>query len=183
MNVKTIDITGVTEEQIDRCHRFLDLNNNSLPFYLVESESDSLKEYKVEAIRKDGHYYITCTCPAGLHGFANCKAGYCKHVKWAVAASEDFKQLIKAQAAAEARIAAEKVPAPATTQAYRIAAEQIVREALCKNLNVSYASANVDNATLARILERDQERKARNKKPSRKVAYCQTRPVGFSLLK
>lgn len=172
MNVKTIDITGVTEEQIDRCHRILDLNNNSLPFYLVESESDFTKEYKVEAILKDGHYYITCTCPAGLRGFTNCKAGYCKHVKWCVAASEDFKKLIKAEAEAQARIDAEKLKASATA-----------REILCKELNVSYASANVDNETLARMARRDAERKAQPKKPARKVAYCQTRPVGFSLLK
>jgi hypothetical protein len=155
MKATTIDITGVTEEQIERCHRVINENTHT-PFYLVESERDSFVEYKVEAILKDGEWYLTCTCPAGLKGIP------CKHRRWAVAASEDFKELIKAEAEAQARIAAQTVPAPLMAR-------------------VGYT--DVDEVTLARIYRRDEERKARDKKPSRKVAYCQTRPQGFSLLK
>lgn len=160
MNVKTIDIIAVTEEQIDRCSRVIDMAA-MLPFYLVLSESDNLTEYKVAAIRKNGEYHLTCTCPAGLRGIP------CKHRRWAMAASEDFKRLIKAQAQADARIAQQTVPAP--------------REVLYTALHIDYSDQ--DDATLARVIERDQERKAEPKKPGRKVAYCQTRPTGFSLFR
>jgi hypothetical protein len=155
MKATTIDITAVTEEQIDRCHRVINENTHT-PFYLVESERDILVEYKVEAILKDGEWYLTCTCPAGLRGIP------CKHRRWAVAASEDFKELIKAEAQAQARIDDEKAPT---------------------SLMAKVGYTNVDEVTLARVLRRDAERKAQPKKPSRKVAYCQTRPAGFSLLK
>jgi hypothetical protein len=109
---------------------------------------------------------FSCTCPSGLHGFWNVRhpSGVCRHCRIAVAASEDFKELIKAEAEAEARIAQQTVKAPTPLMA-----------------RVGYT--NVDEVTLARVLRRDEERKAREQKPSRKVAYCQTRPAGFSLLK
>jgi hypothetical protein len=133
------------------------------PFYLVESEHDSLVEYKVTYSETFG---FQCTCPSGLHGFWNVRhpSGVCKHVRWAVAASEEYKGFIKAEAEAQARIAQQSVPAPTPQMA-----------------RVGYT--NVDEVTLARVLRRDAERKAQPKKPSRKVAYCQTRPQGFSLLK
>lgn len=165
-------IADITEEQIATATRIIDMETMH-PYYLVQSSQDDLVEYKVTYSETFG---FACTCPSGLHGFWNVKhpSGVCRHCRIAVAASEDFKQLIKAEAAAQARIAAEQV---------RRNVEQSARDILCKELGVSYASANVDNETLARMARRDAERKARNKKPSRKVAYCQTRPVGFSLLK
>lgn len=51
------------------------------------------------------------------------------------------------------------------------------------NTTTTVEYTNVDAQTLARILRRDQERKERDKKPARKVAYCQTRPGGFSLMR
>jgi hypothetical protein len=155
-------ISDITEEQICTASRFID-ESTMTPFYLVQSSQDDLVEYKVTYSETFG---FACTCPSGLHGFWNVRhpSGVCRHVRIAVAASEDFKKLIKAQAEAEARIAAEKVPAPTTLIA-----------------KVGYT--DVDEVTLARVLRRDAERKAREQKPTHKVAYCQTRPVGFRLLK
>lgn len=153
-------ISDITEEQIATATRIIDMETMH-PFYLVQSSQDDLVEYKVTYSEKFG---FACTCPSGLHGFWNVKhpSGVCRHCRIAVAASEEYKDFIKAEAEAEARIAQQA--APTTLRA-----------------RVGYT--NVDDETLARIFRRDAERKARDKKPSRKVAYCQTRPAGFSLLK
>jgi hypothetical protein len=83
----TTAIAAVTEEQIDRCTRIYDLNNN-VPFYLVRSESDDLTEYKVTWSKELG---FQCTCAAGQEGFCHCyKNGVCKHVVWSVAAAAQF---------------------------------------------------------------------------------------------
>ena len=153
MNVKTINFTAVTSEQIDRCSRVID-ESTMTPFYLVLSESDNQTEYRVSALHKDGEYYLTCTCPAGLRGIP------CKHRRWAMAASEEYKELLKAQAQADARQALQTVPAPVVKIEY----------------------SDQDAQTLARIVRRDAE--AKNRKPeSKRVAYCQTRPAGFSLMR
>jgi hypothetical protein len=150
----TSTTTTVTFEQIARCHRCIDLEN-MLPFYKVESESGNGQEYKVATIRKNGKWYVTCTCPAGLKGVP------CKHRKWAKAAAQEYKELLKAEAEAQARIDAQK-------------GIQTERERLLKELGVGYASANVDNATLARMIEC-------NKKPAKNNHPCiQARP--FSIL-
>lgn len=155
--MQTIDISCVTSAEIDRCHRFIDLQSY-LPYYLVESEQDSLIEYKVSSIYRNDEWSYTCTCKAGKYGFIHCKNGYCKHVRWAKAAEEDYKELVKAQAFAEARIEL---------------AEERRRKAAMQELHIGYT--NVDTETLERIAER-------NKKPAKSNHPCiQARP--FSLLK
>lgn len=154
--IPQIDISTVTADQIAKCSRFVDLNTHT-PYYLVQSEADDLKEYKVACIRKQGRWVYTCTCQAGLHGFTNCKDGYCKHVRWSQAAAEEYKELIKAAAEAQARIDAQR----------------IARAMLLKQLNVSSASENVSNEDLANMIDR-------NKKPKAMGATIQARP--FSIL-
>lgn len=95
----TFNNNQVTFEQINKCHRIIeDATGN--PFYMVESEHDSLTEYKVE-YHEDTRKF-TCTCPCGLQGFASVRnaSGYCKHVRWAVAAAvEDKKELLSRRVA------------------------------------------------------------------------------------
>lgn len=80
-------ILAVTFEQLDRCHRIIDLNKKEV-FYQVESESDSLVEYEVRYVKGHG---FTCTCAAGQEGFAHCfRLGVCKHCVWSVAHSREF---------------------------------------------------------------------------------------------
>jgi hypothetical protein len=102
MAVTNIDTTGVTAEQIDRCTRVVDPHTMEA-FYLVLSESQDLVEYKVTYVRLPSKHY-TCTCPAGLNGFANCRDGVCKHIKWALKAAEEFKAELAARAAKEAKL-------------------------------------------------------------------------------
>ncbi len=89
----TFDISNVTPEQIDRCHRILNENTGET-FYMVESESGAfdedgnLIEYTVRFIRGRG---FTCTCPAGRQGFRNCAHGTCKHCRWATAHAAQYK--------------------------------------------------------------------------------------------
>lgn len=97
MTVTTTANKIVTAEQIARCERIEDLTQGHA-FYIVRSATDELKEYKVEAILKNGHYHITCTCPAGLHGRP------CWHKRAAAAAAEEFKADLKTQAQAQAKI-------------------------------------------------------------------------------
>ena len=105
--------TVVTAKQIAHCERIEDLTQGHA-FYIVRSATDELKEYKVEAILKDGHYRITCTCPAGLHGRA------CWHKRAAAAAAEEFKAALKAKAQAQAKIDAQKPLPPVAAPAKRI---------------------------------------------------------------
>lgn len=108
MTTTTIDISNVTPEQIDRCSRIIDLSTNK-PFYLVLSETDNLTEYKVEYHTHPTKHF-SCTCRAGQNGFANCRQGYCKHIKWAMAAADLSKAEQKAlcqrqeQAAKQAKL-------------------------------------------------------------------------------
>ena len=87
----------VTEQDLARCHRVIDLNKQEV-FYLVESERDPLVEYAVRALRKSGEYHLTCTCPAGRSGTP------CKHRRWATAHAQQFKAEQKALAAREERV-------------------------------------------------------------------------------
>jgi hypothetical protein len=79
-----ITISNVTDEQIGRCHKCFDDNNKA--FYVVESERDSLTEYRVRWSKERG---FTCSCKAGEVGFSNCRDGVCKHVKWSLAAAKE----------------------------------------------------------------------------------------------
>ena len=88
IKTSNIDTSSVTPEQIGRCHKCF---SGSVPFYMVESESDSSVEYKVTWDKKHGY---RCTCPSGNVGFSNCKAGFCKHCRWAYAASMEERQAI-----------------------------------------------------------------------------------------
>ncbi len=81
---KNIDTSTVTLEQITHCQKVEHADGN---FYMVESESGNLVEYKVTWNRKQG---FQCTCEAGQSGFAHCrKNGVCKHVVWSVAAARE----------------------------------------------------------------------------------------------
>lgn len=86
-------INTVTSEQIGRCHKILASTGN---FYLVESESDSLVEYKVCWSKEHG---FTCDCKSGQVGFSNTRNGYCKHVLWSVACEAEIQQALKEQIA------------------------------------------------------------------------------------
>jgi hypothetical protein len=91
MATTKIDTTNVTSEQIERCTRCIDLNGEKPePFYLVQSESDDLTEYAVR-YHKLPTPHFSCMCKSGQNGFANCKDGVCKHVKWSCAAADEYK--------------------------------------------------------------------------------------------
>ncbi|HZU00276.1 MAG TPA: SWIM zinc finger family protein [Ktedonobacteraceae bacterium] len=126
MSLKTIDPPAVTAEQLDRCTRVIDLDTQT-PFYIVESESNPTQQYKVAALRKHGKWYTTCSCPAGLKGIP------CKHIRWAKAAAEEYKEELKAQAQRDA--------------------EAAVRLALYQQLGIEYT--DVDTETLKRIVRRN----------------------------
>jgi hypothetical protein len=149
-------IADVTPEQIGKCHAIIDCSDGS-KFYMVESEDGkvddegNIVEYKVTYSKE---YGFQCTCKSGQHGFANCKnpSGVCKHARWSVACAIEESEAMAEQA--------------------RYNAEQAVRQALYKELNIEYT--DVDTETLKRIAER-------NKKPAPTHYPCiQARP--FSLL-
>ncbi|GHO69287.1 hypothetical protein KSC_081790 [Ktedonobacter sp. SOSP1-52] len=101
----TTNFTTVTEEQIDRCTRVIDMQTGE-PFYMVLSESDELTTYKVQYHKdpkRPGKGYFTCTCPAGQEGFIHCSSLSCKHVRWSIAAARVYKANMKAQAQAQAK--------------------------------------------------------------------------------
>jgi hypothetical protein len=78
------NIDDVTSEQINRCHKVIDMQTGE-DFYQVESESDDLVEYEVRYSEAHG---FTCTCAAGKVGFSRITrhpSGCCKHCRWAVA--------------------------------------------------------------------------------------------------
>ncbi len=97
----TFNNNQVTFEQINKCHRIID-DKTGKAFYMVESEHDSLVEYTVR-YNEETHKF-TCTCKAGQDGFAHCRnaSGYCKHVRWAVAAAAEDKKELLARRIAEA---------------------------------------------------------------------------------
>ncbi len=88
MTTTTTTTTAITEAQLAKCARIID-EQTGLPFYRVESESDSSVEYTVRYSKATGY---TCTCPAGERGFASCTHNrYCKHVRWSIAHAQEFK--------------------------------------------------------------------------------------------
>jgi hypothetical protein len=127
----------VTSEQISRCRRVVD-EASKLPFYIVLSESDNQTEYAVKTLYRNGKWYITCSCPAGLYGKA------CKHRRWARAAAAEYKQELVAQA--------------------RRDGEQVVREELYKELDIEYT--DVDTETLKRVAERNREQRPVKRVPA-----------------
>ena len=95
----TAPIAIITEQDLARCHRILDLNKHEV-FYQVESERDSLVEYEVRALRIKGEYHLTCTCPAG-----RARRG-CWHLRLALAWHDWRKRQQTQHAAPPARMAA-----------------------------------------------------------------------------
>jgi hypothetical protein len=92
--------TTPTQEQIDRCERFIDMAANQV-FYQVTSESsDAIYEVRYN------HQYkcFTCSCPSGQIGFSNCSHGTCKHCRWSVAAEKQYQDLKAAERLAQERI-------------------------------------------------------------------------------
>lgn len=89
-------INDVTPEQIGRCYKVFGPDNKA--FYQVESENDSTVEYKVTFTKQ---YGFQCTCPAGQEGFAHCKHGFCKHIKWAVACAQEERAALAQLATAK----------------------------------------------------------------------------------
>ena len=87
--------TAVTGEEIGRCYKAFEIvNGKATAFYMVESSDDPLVEYKV---KWDKFHGFTCTCKAGEYGFAHCKDGICKHVKWSVACAREEREAIAEQ--------------------------------------------------------------------------------------
>lgn len=119
-------LQDVTPEQIGRCRAVFTLKHKG--FYLVESESEKGKEYRVAHKKGVG---LTCTCKSGEHNFVNVKhpSGVCKHIRWAVACRLEEKQALAELEKAQKR------------------------DALLKAAGVSYS--DVDDATLARIAYRN----------------------------
>ncbi len=95
----TFNNNQVTFQQLNKCHRIID-DATGKAFYLVESEHDNLVEYKVTY----SNHKFSCTCPCGQQGFASVRnaSGYCKHVRWAVAAAAEDKKEVLARRIAEA---------------------------------------------------------------------------------
>jgi hypothetical protein len=91
----------VTAEQLNKCNRVEDVATGSI-FYMIESQTTPSQEYKVEAIQRHGHYYVTCTCPAGLNGRD------CWHKAAAAAHAAEYKEMVKAAARAQAQKDAQK---------------------------------------------------------------------------
>lgn len=118
IKASTISTETVTGEQIGKCHKVYE---GSTPVWLVESESDETVEYRVKHSTEHG---FTCTCKAGQEAFSKCRAGYCKHVLWALAASREERE--------------------AVNELHRLIAEQAVQAPV-------QVVTNVDAATLARV--------------------------------
>ena len=91
------DITRyqVTEEQLDKCSRVIDLATNEV-FYLVQSQTDFETTYTVKYL--PNVKAMTCNCPAGQRGTR------CWHVRAARKHAELYNEAVKAQVEAEARM-------------------------------------------------------------------------------
>jgi hypothetical protein len=95
----------VSQDQIDRCERIIDLSTNPpTVFYQCLSESDDTTIYVVRYNREFKRF--SCTCPSGAEGFIHCAYGTCKHCRWAVAAEAEYQQYKRAERQAAARIEA-----------------------------------------------------------------------------
>lgn len=110
-----INTSAVSGLEIGRCHKIFE---GSTPVWMVESESDPDTEYKVKHSKEHG---FSCTCKAGLDGFAHCSQGVCKHVRWSVAAEAELRAAFKEL---EAAIAVQTAMSdPETIKAAQVAAE------------------------------------------------------------
>lgn len=105
IKASSIDTTTVTPEQIGACYKVFVA---SIPFYKVQSESDPFKQYTVSWSREHG---FSCTCKSGQVAFSNTRDGYCKHVRWSVAASREERQAL---AELQAAICAPQAPVTVT---------------------------------------------------------------------
>jgi|SRR5579884_37626 len=161
MTQQMISTAIVTEQELSRCHRVIDFNKQEV-FYLVESERDPLVEYAVRALRINGEYHLTCTCPAGRSGTP------CKHRRWATAHAQEFKAEQKALSLREARV--ERLTGMGLT-------EREAREAVAASFIVDGKPA--DDATLVRVFgPHKQPSKWEVEADSRRYQGCT-----FSLLK
>lgn len=106
--------TQISQDQIDRCIRLIDPRTNRA-YYQVQSESQEDTRYEVRW--NLAHKCLTCTCKGGQAGFS------CKHMRWSLAAEAEYKELKRAERAAEQRIV------EATRQYQREQIEQAVAEA------------------------------------------------------
>lgn len=85
------DMLGVTEAQVNRCHR--QEGPDGEVYYLVESESDPDVIYEVSFDEAGFH----CTCPSGRARFQNCAGGTCKHCRWCVASADRDRREARAE--------------------------------------------------------------------------------------
>src|SRR5258708_9261960 len=92
INLESIAV-DITTAQMSKCSKIIDMQTGE-DFYQVES-SDGTTDYEV---RYDSEKGLTCTCEAGMHGFANCR-NYCWHVR---AAAACYKEEIAAEKRARA---------------------------------------------------------------------------------
>ena len=110
-------IHTVSDEQIGKCHAAI--GPDGVTYYMVESESDNLVEYKVQYSHKTG---FTCSCKSGQVGFSNTRNGFCKHCVWALATAEEVRHAVaemEAPAAAiEAPVAAPLKPMTGKEKAF-----------------------------------------------------------------
>lgn len=99
-------IAKVDPIAIGRAHKVFE---GSTSFYKVSSSRDETVEYSVKHSKEIG---FTCTCEAGLRGFANCKVGVCSHVLIALACAREEREAI---AELHAAIAVQKAMSDPTT--------------------------------------------------------------------
>jgi hypothetical protein len=89
----------VTDEQLDAATRFVNCATNEV-LYIVKSASEVGKEYKVTWNRHFSRF--ACECKASQNGMC------CWHVRSALANEMIYRQNVRAEAEAAARIAEEK---------------------------------------------------------------------------
>jgi hypothetical protein len=157
MATTKIDTNTVTREQIDRCTRIIDPHTMEA-FYLVLSETQDLVEYKVQYARLPSKHY-TCTCKAGLNGFANCKDGVCKHVKWAVAAADEYKT---EQAALAERDAKRSADAARLNRIRKLVEMGLTHP---EALEAVETHTTLDDAALVRVIKADKAARRRGPAP------------------
>lgn len=98
-------ISNVTPEQVGRCFKVYDEQTKE-NFYQVENESGNVNddgEIIVYDVRYSKERGFTCTCAAGSEGFIHCKYGFCKHILWSVAASQEERAALAEIATEQAR--------------------------------------------------------------------------------
>lgn len=93
----TTSQTLVSQTQIDRCERTI--GPDGKVFYQVKSESYDENDTTYNVRWNEEHKCLTCDCKGGSAGYS------CKHMRWALAAEQEYKMFKRAERAAEQRIA------------------------------------------------------------------------------